>query len=133
MKKLFCFIGLFLFCVACYGQRQLGVQNIGAVPTTITANADNFVLDVTNKSYVRLGSNNNTANQRTIILTRGSIEGQLVYIEFVGANTCEIADDSVLSGGGNLRLSGVFNMNQYDILVLVWNGTDWVQVTRSVN
>jgi hypothetical protein len=132
-KILIFFIGLLLYSSICYGQRQLGVQSVGTLPIIITVNADNFALDVSGKSYVRLGSNSNTANQRTVVLNRGTVEGQLLYIEFVGANTIELVDDSALSGGGNLRISGAFNMNNYDFLVLLWNGTDWVQVTRSSN
>lgn len=133
MKNLIVFVFLLFCCAVCYGQKQLGVQNIGVLPAVVTATSDNFQIDVSGRTYFRIGSNSNSAVQRTILLNRGTIEGQLLYIEFVGANTAEFVDDSTLTGGGNLRISGNFSMTSFDILVLLWNGTDWVQVVRSVN
>lgn len=117
----------------CYGQKQLGTQIIGELPTSIIANADNFGVAIGSRTYVRISSNSGTANQRTLIFGIGAVVGQVVFVEFVGINSVEIGDNSLLTGGGNLRLSANFNMTQHDILALLWNGTDWIQLYRSVN
>lgn len=134
MKALLLFFSLFfVFCFGSKAQNQMGLVGLGYIPQTVAITTDNQVVNVTTKNYVILSSNNATANNRTVTLSRGSLFGQELIIEFVGANTCEFTDDSTLSGGGNLRIAGGFNMNSFDILGLIWNGIDWVQHFRSVN
>ena len=44
----------------------------------------------------------------------------------------ELADDSA-SGVGAVRLSAVWLPTQYDTLTLMFNGTDWIEISRSAN
>lgn len=134
MKAILIFSVLFLSLgFVCKAQNQMGLVGLGYIPQTVTITTDNQVLNVTTKNYVILSSDNANANNRTVILSRGSVFGQQLIIEFIGANTCQFTDDSTLSGGGNLRIAGGFNMTSFDILGLIWNGVDWVQHFRSVN
>jgi hypothetical protein len=133
MKAILFFLLFFAFSFVCKAQNQMGVVGLGYLPETVSIIADNQVLNVAGKNYVRIVSNSATANTRTVLFTRGSVFGQQLTVEYVGTNTCEILDDSALSGGGNLRIAGNFNMNNYDVLKLGWNGVDWVQLARSAN
>ena len=135
MKALILFSLLFfVFCLGSKAQNQLGIVALGYTPTTVSIVADNQVVDVSTKNYVRLSSDNATATNRTVTLTRGTVFGQQLIIEYINfPNSLEFIDNSSLIGGGNLRIANGFGMNSFDILGLVWNGVDWVQIFRSVN
>lgn len=104
-------------------------------PTTVNLTADNQTVICTNKSYIRLSSDNGTAGNRTFVLTPtvAAMAGQELTIAWVGTNAGEIADDGSLTGGGNVRLSAVWTPTQYDTLTLKFNGTDWEEKGRSTN
>lgn len=101
--------------------------------TTVSLTADNQVVTVSNKSYIALSSDNGTAGNRTFVLTQGLIAGHLLTLEWVGTNAGELVDDSAVNGGGNHRLSATWTPTQYDIIELIWNGTDWLERNRSAN
>lgn len=101
--------------------------------STVSLTADNQVVTVSNLSYIALSSDNAVAANRTFVLTQGSVAGHLLVLEWVGTNAGELVDDSAVNGGGNHRLSATWLPTQYDILELIWNGTDWVERNRSLN
>jgi hypothetical protein len=107
---------------------------------TTTLTADNQVLDNRYASYIRLDSDDATATNRDFKIRQGYKVGATLILEFVSAtNACKIADDAACrnfnnSGdAGNVRLSADWTPDQYDTLVLIYNGTDWVELTRSSN
>lgn len=101
--------------------------------TTVSLTADNQVVTTSNASYIALSSNNATATNRTFVLSQGSVAGHRLTLEWVGTNAGELVDDSAVSGGGNHRLSATWTPTQYDIIELIWNGTDWLELNRSTN
>jgi hypothetical protein len=120
------------------GSGQTGFEFVGAIatsPSTASLTADNQTVICTNKSYIQLSSNSATASQRTFVLTPtvAAMNGQILTLEWTGTNAGEIADDSSNIGGGNTRLSAVWTPTQYDTLTLRFNGTDWVEMSRSTN
>ncbi len=102
-------------------------------PTTVALTADNQVVTVGDRSYIRLSSDNATAANRTFVLAQGAGAGHGLTLEWTGTNAGELVDDSAVSGGGNHRLSATWTPTQYDTLQLIWNGTDWIETSRSVN
>lgn len=113
------------------GQLVLGAHAVASTAVTLTA--DNQSVSTAARSYIRLQSDNGTAGNRTFVLTQGSYTGQLVDIEWVGTNAGEVVDDSAQTGAGNHRLSATWTPTQYDVLSLRFNGTDWVERSRSAN
>jgi hypothetical protein len=104
-------------------------------PVAVNLTADNQTVNLTNRSYIQLSSDNGTAGNRTFVLTPNvsTMNGQTVTIEWTGTNAGEIVDDASNTGGGNTRLSGTWTPTQYDTLTLRFNGTDWVEMNRSTN
>ena len=113
------------------------VENVYPEAAGLTLSAsltvDNTTLSCTNVTYYRVTSNSGVATDRTIVLTPGTYVGQELTIESVGANAWELADDSANTGGGNNRLNTTFTAGQYDLLELKFNGTDWLERSRSAN
>lgn len=102
--------------------------------TTQTLTAASTTVTVGNSSYIRISSDNATAANRLLVLPQSTYAGQLLTIEFVGAtNKCEIVDDAAQGTAGNMRLASTFDMDQYDIIRFISNGTDWIEIARSVN
>lgn len=99
---------------------------------SVSLAADNQSVSTLAVSYIRLDSNNGTAGNRTFVLNQGAT-GQQLIIEWVGTNAGELVDDSAQTGAGNHRLNGTWTPTQYDVLSLVFNGTDWVERSRSTN
>ena len=101
-------------------------------PATIAVVADNQAVTVGNRSSIVLESNGLPAN-RTITLSNGLQTGQLLFIAVTGtvaANGIEIVDDPA---GANTNLSGLAQLVDGAVLQLLWNGTDWLEVSRSNN
>lgn len=101
-------------------------------PATIAVIADNQAVTVGNRSSIVLESNGLPAN-RTITLSNGLQTGQILFIAVTGtlaANGIEIADDPA---GANTNLSGLAQLVDGAVLQLLWNGTDWLEVSRSNN
>lgn len=102
--------------------------------STVTLTAASTTVTVGNSSYIRVSSDNSTAANRLLVLPKSTSAGHLLTIEFVGAtNKCQIVDDAAQGSGGNMRLSSTFDMDEYDIIRLISNGTDWIEISRSVN
>ncbi|MBF0491609.1 MAG: hypothetical protein HQM15_02370 [Deltaproteobacteria bacterium] len=113
-------------------------KNVRLTPpaSVIHITADNQVVAEsgnTGQSYIRLDSDNAVAANRTIVLTQSTREGQVLIIEWVGANAGEILNNGALSGGGDIRLSADWTPTQYSTLTLISNGTEWLETARSIH
>jgi hypothetical protein len=100
-------------------------------PATTLVNADNFTLTVGDRSYIKLDSDNSTPGNRTLILSNGLANGQLLFLEVVsGTNLIDFT-----SGASNMILGSTGNKNNNDTYLLIWDGgsLDWVQVAASDN
>jgi len=106
---------------------------LATTPVSVALTADNQTVSTTNRSHIQLSSNDATAANRTFVLTPSNHSGQELTLEWTGTNAGEIADDSANTGGGNNRLSATWTPTQYDTLRLKFNGTDWVELSRSPN
>lgn len=98
--------------------------------STVNITGDGQTITVSDRSYIRVSASGAYSG---IILTQGLQSGQLLQIEFTGSSSIAITDDSSVSGGGNHRLAGNITLNQYDSMTLIWNGTDWIETSRSAN
>lgn len=100
----------------------------------VNLTADNQLVAVGNLSYIKISSNSATAGSRTFTISAGRQAGHLLFLEFINTatNVADLADDNAAAGTG-LRLSGAYAMNANDTLMLLWNGTNWVQLGRSAN
>jgi hypothetical protein len=97
-------------------------------PAAINITSDNFALTVGNRSTINITSNSNVANSRTIVLSNGLANGQLLFILFTGSSNVADIPDS-----GNCRLSGNMPFGVDETLSLMWNGSNWVELSRSSN
>ncbi len=97
-------------------------------PAAINITSDNFALTVGNNSTINITSNSNVANSRTIVLSNGLANGQLLFILFTGSSNVADIPDS-----GNCRLAGNMPFGVDETLSLMWNGSNWVELRRSVN
>lgn len=102
---------------------------------TVTLTADNQVVTVGDSSYIRISSDNTTATNRTFVLTQSTLVGHVLVIEWTHAtNRGELVDDSAQSGAGNHRLNATWTpTGANQTLYLISNGTDWVELGRSLN
>ncbi len=102
-------------------------QPLGATRKQVMLNADNLQIDCSGWQYVELSSDDTTASNRTFTLVQSTLVGHLVYIVFVsGSSTaCQLADS------GTVKLSAAWEPSQYDSLLVMWNGSFWIEVARS--
>ena len=102
---------------------------LGKLRKEVVLAADNTVVNVTGITYLSLGSDNTTAANRTFTLTPGDVMGhELTLIFQTAASTT-----AQLAASGNAKLSAAWEPTQYDSLRLSWDGTYWVEVSRSDN
>jgi len=103
------------------------LNDLGNVAITV----DDQAVTVGNSSYLRLISDNTVASNRTIVLSDGLDIGQLLFIECneTGTQVFEILDGA----GSNTNLTGTITMTAGDMIQLMWNGTDWLQISYSNN
>jgi len=62
-------------------------------------------------------------------LVDGSTAGQLLLLQNRGANAIGIAESTNLKAGGAVTLGA----DEDDIVLFVWDGEDWIQVSKSDN
>lgn len=91
--------------------------------------ATSTALSASKKGYIQLGGSPGTYNLQTI---SGGTTGQTLILE--GSSTTWTVKNYV-SGSDNIRLAGStdFAMGTYDTLVLLYNGSYWVELSRSNN
>jgi len=107
-------------------------QPLGALSQTALLVADNTAVYPNAKTqFLRVGSNDTTAANRTFTLGNGYIDGQLLYLAFVtgSSTTAQLADS------GNLKLSAAWEPTIDDTLTLMWDDTDsvWREIARVDN
>lgn len=90
--------------------------------------SDNQVITVGNRSFLKISANDIPSN-RTISLSNGLTEGQILYISVTATsgNGVELPDS------GNVNLTAAANLENGDTLQLIWDGTVWNEITRSNN
>lgn len=103
--------------------RDDGIQAFTGAGTKTIDTADETFINFT----VAIGSTG------SINLNQGEA-GQFIilYCSFAGA-TLTITDDAANSDAGNVRLAGDWSPTADDTLVLVCDGTDWIELSRSTN
>ncbi|MBK6365474.1 MAG: hypothetical protein IPF52_19140 [Saprospiraceae bacterium] len=111
------------------GNANVGGLTLNAGSVSVTSNDQ--IVNVGNGSYLKLSSNSTTATDRTIILSDGLTAGQILMIESTstGANVFEILDGA----GSNTNTTGTITMTSGDMIQLLWNGSDWLQVSYANN
>jgi hypothetical protein len=103
-----------------------GAVAIRSSATSVTA--DNQVITVGNRSYIKL-TGDATPSSRTVTLSAGLSDGQILIISVIGTGTNGIE----LTDSGNLNLSGLMQLDNGDTIQLIWDGTSWNEITRSSN
>lgn len=95
--------------------------------TTTNVTSDGFALTVGNRGYIRLTSNSNTTTSRTLTLSDGLVRGQILVIENVdgGSDTFEIDDNAATN---NTNVVSARALGPGDSIMLLWNGTDWMEL-----
>jgi hypothetical protein len=103
-------------------------------PATVNLTADNQVVTVGNRSYIRLASDNATATNRTFCLTAGT-SGQYLTLE-MSSNKGELLNNSTGCGGASvasLIAGATWTADGNDTIELIYNGTNWLQISRAAN
>ncbi len=84
------------------------------------------------KSWIRLASDTTTASSRTFNFNDLVEEGTYVILEWTDAvNRGELLDNSANAINGFNRLEGDWRPEQYDIIMLYFNGTDFIESGRA--
>jgi hypothetical protein len=88
--------------------------------------SDNINITVGNSSYIKILSDETPASSRTFTLSNGLQIGQILILE-------SAQDDCELLNIGNVKLSSDWQAGTYDTLMLLWNGSYWLELSRSNN
>ncbi|MBU3742467.1 MAG: hypothetical protein FGM24_09320 [Candidatus Kapabacteria bacterium] len=98
-------------------------------PATVAA--DNTAITVDAKSFLRITSDGTPAN-RTITLSNGLTDGQILVIRVSGGGTA--ANGIELADAGNLVLTGAATLTDGSTIVLIWDSAaSWFEIARSIN
>ena len=97
-------------------------------PADVAVVAGANAVTVGDRSYLRVNSSGGSG-LTTITLSNGLVIGQVLVVECqaVLANGFQMAD------GGNLNLSGGHTLNDDDTIMLIWNGSDWLELSFAAN
>ena len=97
------------------------------VHSAILLSADGQVLSPGKSTLVSISSDNVTATNRTFTILDGSFKGQELHLNFISGSsyTCD------LQSAGNVSLIAAWQPLQYQVLSLMWDGTLWVECSRS--
>lgn len=110
---------------------SLGQLNLSKATASLTA--DNQTITITGVSYVQITSDSAVAGSRTFTLTGTPSTGQILVLALTSnGNVCDIVDDGG-SGVNVVRLAGNLAFTGNDTLTLIHDGTQWVELSRSVN
>lgn len=105
-----------------------GTVDLSQTSTAVSLTADNQAVTPGAASRIQLSSDNPTATNRTFTLSAtGAITGQIYVIIAPAANACEIADTGIQ------MLSAAWSPDANDTLTLLFNGTNFIELTRSAN
>lgn len=98
---------------------------------SITISRANPVINVGDNTYLSVYYSFSSGPQMQGFLTNGLVPGQVLIIESDGANP-EYGFD--LKTEGNLFLqNGGMRMRPWQTITLIWNGTKWLETSRSEN
>jgi len=102
-------------------------QPLGMTKLAVTLSADDQSIDSEGHSLIELRSDNATAANRTFTLLDGKIVGHKLVLELISGSSysCQLADS------GNCKLQDAWEPLQYESLYLFWDGTYWVELSRS--
>ena len=95
--------------------------------TVTSLTVDNQVIQVGNRSYIRLSSNTITAANRVVDLSNGLVRGQLLIIQSTstGGNGFQIGDVA----GTNVDTAGTRTLGAGDTIMLLWTGSLWSEIS----
>ncbi|MBK8599631.1 MAG: hypothetical protein IPN80_02930, partial [Flavobacterium sp.] len=110
----------------------LGALTLRDDGSNIVLTIDNQLISVNGRGHIRLSSNDLVATNRTIGLSDGAVIGQLLIIENAdsGLDSFEVLDDAV---NRNTNTSGSRAMGPGDIIMLMWTGNFWSEVSYANN
>lgn len=103
---------------------------LGNLVLNVGLNADNIVVNMRRRAFLRLVSDNATATNRTFALTNGAVQGQVVTITLVGSST----NAAELLSTGNVSLTGgTWTAAVGDSIMLMWDATSviWRELGRA--
>ena len=103
------------------------VLNLGPFGAALTPVAN--TLTVSSTVHPVTSNNSTVANRRIHTVLGGQISDILILKGAVGSLSIPFLDNT-----GNLRIAGAFTIsNPNDLIVLLYDGTNWIEVTRSAN
>ena len=91
-----------------------------------TVTSPNTINTASTLSLPAQGSYFRISGAGTISNINGGSVGRTLTLQFLTANT-------VVDNSGNLQLAGNLTANNNTILQLIYNGTKWLEISRSVN
>lgn len=98
----------------------------GSVTTALTG--DNQAVTPGRNTRLQLTSDNATAANRTFTLSAtGAVAGQIYVLVGPASNQCELADTGIQ------KLSGTWTPGATDTLTLLFDGTNFLELSRSDN
>lgn len=95
-----------------------------------TITADNQLVTVGDRSYLRIGSDNSDPSTRTFTLSNGLQQGQMLILEnaSIGTNVSQLLASSNLIIYNSSPQGLVLGSSAYNVVHLVWNGSFWVEI-----
>ena len=101
-------------------------------PVSVPVTVDNQQINTNISSYIALLPDETPGN-RTITLTDGTRASQLLVISVVATGNNGVELDN--PNGDNLMLStpNGYNLTNAHTALLVWNGTHWIELSKSAN
>ena len=97
-------------------------------PAVVTANAQPFVYDAGDRSYIRMSSNLTPVN-RIVALEDGLSTGQMLVVECAATGTNGIRFQDT----GNMNVAGTRDLLAEDTITFIWNGTKWLEISYANN
>lgn len=100
--------------------------------TVTIVNSNNFPYEVDNRSYLRIESDN-SPSLRSIVLSPGLQIGQIIIIECItvgGFDGIRIVDNV---GTHNTNTDGTRDLYENDIIMMIWNGSAWTEISYTDN
>lgn len=88
--------------------------------TPLTANSS--PINPAGKTYIKVDLTG------TFTLSNGTTVGQVIILQVISSG-----DSAVLNDGGNCKITGNWSGSTDDIIQLIWDGTAWVEISRSNN
>jgi hypothetical protein len=99
-------------------------------PNAVSATSDNQSITVGNRTFIRITSNSTPTN-RTVTLSNGLQDGQVLIVRVDGGGS--LTNGVELLDSGNVNLSGDAQMNSGTVMTLIWDVSQWFEVSRSHN